>query len=121
MELNGREIGFRRSVLATTKIAEACPGRDLSKLGDMLGSDIVTSLETAVAFVTALSEAYELHRKREDPTYVPNPVTKEELLDGDEETLMALVMEAVKVYQADGQVTVEAEAPKEKNGEAGSE
>ena len=120
MELNGREIGFRRSVLATTKIADVCPGKDISKLGDLLGSDIVTALDTAITFVTALSEAYELHRKREEPGYKPNPVTREELLDETEDTLMALVLEGVKVFQNDGQTTVEAEAPKGKNGEAAS-
>jgi len=121
MELNGREVGFRRSVLATTKIAEVCPNRDISKLGDLLGADIVTAIDAAVAFVCALSEAYELHRKREDPAYIPNPVTKEELMDEDEETLMALVMAGVEVFHADGKVTVEAEAPKGKNGEPASE
>ena len=121
MELNGREVGFRRSVLATTKIAEACPNRDISKLGDLLGSDIVTALDTAVLFVCALSEAYELHRKREEPGYIPNPITREELLDETEETLMELVNEGVKVFQNDGKTTVEAEAPKGKNGDAASE
>lgn len=121
MELNGREIGFRRSVLATTKIAEACPDHDLGKLGAMLSGDIITGLETAIVFVCALSEAYELHRKREEPGYTPNPVTREELLDEDEDTLMELVSEGAKVYMNDGKVTVEAEAPKGKNGETASE
>ena len=90
MELNGREVGFRRSILATTKIAEACPNHDISKLGDALGGDIVTGMETAIAFVCALSEAWELHRKREEPGYIPNPVTREELLDETEEALHLL-------------------------------
>ena len=121
MELNGRDVGFRRSILATTKIAEACPNHDISKLGDALGGDIVTGMETAIAFVCALSEAWELHRKREEPGYIPNPVTREELLDETEDVLMALVMEGVKVYQDDGKTTVETEAPKGKNGDAASE
>ena len=121
MELNGREVGFRRSILATTKIAEACPNHDISKLGDALGGDIVTGMETAIAFVCALSEAWELHRKREEPGYIPNPVTREELLDETEETLIALVTEGVQVYMNDGKTTVEAEAPKGKNGDAASE
>lgn len=121
MELNGREIGFRRSVLATTKIAEACPNHDLSKLGAALTGDIVTGLETAITFVCALSEAYEHHRKREEPGYKPNPVTRDELLDVDEDELMELVNEGVKVYMDEGKATVEAEAPKGKNGEAASE
>lgn len=120
MEINGREIGFRRSVYATCKIAEVCPGHDLGKLGEMLGGDIVTALETAVTFVCALNEAYEQHRKLETPGYTPNPLTKEELLDETEDTLMALVMEAVSVFQHDGETTVEAEAPKGKNAEAAS-
>lgn len=121
MELNGREVGFRRSILATTKIAEACPNHDPSKLGEALTGDLVKGLETAVAFVCALSEAYELHRKREDPNYVPNPVTREELLDETEDVLAELVNEGAKVYMNDGKTTVEAEAPKGKNGEAASE
>ena len=120
MEIHGREITFRRSVLATCKIAEACPGRDLSKLGDQLGADIVTSLETAITFVCALNEAAELHKKMEDPSYTPNPLTKDELLDETEDTLMALVSEAVVAYQEGGKTTVEAEAPKGKNAEPAS-
>lgn len=121
MELNGREVGFRRSVYATTKIAEICPDRDVGKLGELLASDVVTGMETAITFVCALSEAYERHQKREDPGYTPNPITKDELLDESEDTLMALVNEAVKVYMTDGKVTVEAEPVKGKNGEAASE
>lgn len=121
MELNGREVGFRRSVLATTKIAEACPNHDIGKLGDMLGADIVTGMETAITFVCALSEAWELHRKREEPGYTPNPITREELLDVTEDVLMDLVNEGAKVYVDDGKTTVEAEAPKGKNGDAASE
>ena len=121
MQIHGREIGFRRSVLATCRIAEICPGKDLNKLGDLLGGDIVTALETAVTFVCALNEAYEQHRKLEEPGYIPNPLTKEELLDDTEDTLMALVMDAVSVFQADGQTTVETEVPKGKNADTASE
>jgi len=121
MELNGREVGFRRSVFATTKIAEACPNHDPSKLGEALTGDIVTGLETAIAFIVALSEAYELHRKREEPGYIPNPITREELLDVTEDVLMELVNEGAKAYMEDGKTTVEAEAPRGKNGEAASE
>lgn len=121
MELNGREVGFRRSVLATVKIAEICPNKDITKLGEMLTGDIVTGLETAVTFVCALSEAYETHKKREDPTYTPNPLTAEEVYNETEEVLGDLIAEAIQAYQQDGKPTVETAPVKGKNGEAASE
>lgn len=121
MELNGREIGFRRSVFATMEIAKICPNKDPNRLGELLGGDIVTSMETAITFVTAMSKAFEAHKKLEDPAYKPNPITEEELLDETEESLMDLVNAAVDAYMADGKQTVEAESVKGKNAEAASE
>ena len=113
MELNGREVGFRRSVFATMEIAKICPNKDPNRLGELLGGDIVTSMETAITFVCA--------KKLEDPAYKPNPITEEELLDETEGSLMDLVNAAVDAYMADGKQTVEAEPVKGKNAEAASE
>ena len=122
MELNGRKVKFRRSVYADHKIAKVSPGHDPNKLGKLLQSgDLVAGLETMIAFVCAMSEAYEKHMKRENPDYVPNPVTEEELMDETSDTLSDLFMEAAAVFTSDGKATVEAEAPKGKNGEAASE
>lgn len=122
MELNGREIRFRRSVYADHKIAKFSPDHDPNKLGKLLQSgDLVAGLETMIAFVCAMSEAHEKHMKREDPEYIPNPVTEEELLDETSDTLADLFQEAAAVFSSDGKPTVEAEAPKGKNGDAASE
>lgn len=122
MELNGREIRFRRSVYADHKIAKISPDHDPNKLGKLLKSgDLVAGLETMIAFVCAMSEAYEKHAKRENPEYIPNPVTEEELLDETSDFLSDLFMQAAAVFTGDGKPTVEAEAPKGKNGEAASE
>lgn len=122
MELNGREVKFRRSVYADHKIAKVSPDHDPNKLGKLLQSgDLVAGLETMIAFVCAMSEAYEKHMKRENQDYVPNPVTEEELMDETSDTLSDLFMEAAAVFTSDGKATVEAEAPKGKNGEAASE
>ena len=122
MELNGREVKFRRSVYADHKIAKVSPDHDPNKLGKLLQSvDLVAGLETMIAFVCAMSEAYEKHMKRENPDYIPNPVTEEELMDETSDTLSDMFMEAAAVFTSDGKATVEAEAPKGKNGEAASE
>ena len=122
MELNGREVKFRRSVYADHKIAKISPDHDTNKLGRLLKSgDLVAGLETMIAFVCAMSEAYEKHAKRENPDYIPNPVTEEELLDETSDTLSDLFMAAADVFTGDGKPTVEAEPVKGKNGEAASE
>lgn len=122
MELNGREIGFRRSVYAEHKIAKISPDHDPNKLSKTLqAGDLVMGLETMMAVVCAMSEAYEKHAKRENPEYIPNPVTEEELLDETSDTLADLFMEAAAVFTGDGKPTVELEEPKGKNGDAASE
>ena len=122
MELNGREVRFRRSVYADHKIAKISPDHDPNKLGKLLQSgDLVAGLETMIAFVCALSEAHEKHMKRENPDYVPNPVTEEELLDETTDVLSDLFAAAAEAFSGDGKTTVEAEAPKGKNGEPAHE
>lgn len=122
MELNGREVKFRRSVYADHKIAKISPDHDPNKLSTLLQSgDLVAGLETMIAFVCAMSEAYEKHAKRENPEYIPNPVTEEELLDETSDTLSDLFMQAAEVFAGDGKPTVEAEPVKGKNVEAASE
>lgn len=122
MELNDREIGFRRSVYAEKEIAKISPNHDPSKLGKLLaGGDVVVALETMVTFIRALSEAYENHRKRKEPGYIPNPVTEDELMDESTDTVIELFNKAVEVFQEDGKTTVESEPPKGKNAEAASE
>lgn len=118
MEINGREIKFRRTIGATLKIAALCPDNDLKKLKLLLNGDPLESNLTAAAMVSILSDAAETHEAlvaaRAGREYVPDPLTIEEILDiQDEDVVKKLIAEANEAFGNDGKRTVAAE-PKKK-------
>ncbi len=120
MVIHGRDIKFRRTVLGNCKIADICPKRDINRFGELINSDYATSQKGAASFMAALSEGYEMNQRFEDPSYEMRPLTVEEamLLDGD--VFNDLFMEALEAFTGD-KPTIEAEAPKGKNGDGDSE
>lgn len=113
MEINGREIGFRRTVLANTRIAEMCPNHDINRINEIFKSkDAALQINFAVNFVLAMNEGYEKARKFNDPEYTPVPLTREELELCDVGVLNTLFETAADAFRVDGKVTVETEPTK---------
>lgn len=116
MEIHGRDIKFRRTVLATCEIAEKSPKGDVNQYDKLLQSkEYAVSQKAAADFMAALSKGYEMAREFEEPGYKANPITAAEILSLDDETFNGLFMEALRAWTGDALTTVEAEAPKGKN------
>lgn len=113
MEIHGREIKFRRTVLGNCKIAEMSPKKDINRFDELLNSDYATSQQAAAKFMAALSEGHEMNQRFENPDYEMHPLTTEEalLLDGD--VFNDLFTEALAAFAGDTP-TVETEPVKEK-------
>lgn len=114
MEFHGREIKFRRTVLANCEIAELCPDGDIAKFETLLNGRYAVAQKTAAAFLAAMSKGYEMEQHFNDPAYEMRPLTADEALLLDNDTFNELFMEALNVFAGDGAVTVEAETPKGK-------
>jgi len=121
MEIHGREIRFRRTVLGNCEIAEICPDKDINKFNDLISGEYAIAQRAAAAFMVAMNKGYEMNAKYENPEHVERPLTMEEVLLLDNDTFNDLFLEALSVFADDGRVTVEAEEPKGKNGNGDSE
>lgn len=114
MELHGREIKFRRTVLANCEIAEKCPDGDINRFNELLQGSYAVAQKAAAFFMTVLSKGYEMEQKFIDPAYIERPLTEAECLLLDNDDFNNLFAEALAVFTDDGKVTVETEEPKAK-------
>lgn len=116
MNVNGKEIRFRRTVSANCRLADIAPGHDISRFfkEKILSMNYAEAQRAAAQFVAAMNEGYEIYKNFIDPAHVPAPVKPEALLGLDEETFNALYQEALKAYNSDGKTTVEVQPPKGK-------
>lgn len=121
MIVHGREIKFRRTVLATCEIADVCPDKDISRFGELASADYVSSQKAAAQFVVALNRGYEMNQKYEDPGHEERPLTLEEVMLLDNDDFNTLFQDALKAFEQGGKTTVETEEPKGKNGARDSE
>lgn len=122
MEIHGREIGFRRTVGANCEIAELCPNGDLTKIDEVLtGDNYAKSINLAAGAMLALNKWFEEAQCFDDPEHKKNPLTMAEIMMLEPEDFNALWADALKAWTEDAKTTVEAEAPKEKNGGGDSE
>lgn len=113
MKVNGREVHFMRTVLATCEVARRCKDGDIKNIGILFkGATDKIIVETA-HFMAALSSGYEKSQKFANPAYEEKPLTFEECMSLDEDTFMALFDEAQKVWAGE-KPTVETVPVKEK-------
>lgn len=111
--IHGREVHFRRTVWATCEIARLCPGRDLARMGEVMGEDFTRNMEASARIVSILSQADAQARKFEMPAEAPPlPLTVEELYALDLSEFTALVTEAMSAFNADAETTVATEPVK---------
>ena len=119
MELNGREVHFRRTIWATNAVMQMCPDSDISKFGDLLNGTAPDQILTMAAFLTILSEGYEqakeFEERRKGNTYTKDPITMDEIMAlEDMDVFNQLQTEAVGAWIADAKQTVESQPPKSK-------
>ncbi len=114
MIVHGREIKFKRTVMAACKLAEICPDKNLNNIGQLLKTVSTSDEQMFMAyFVVCLNEGYEEAMHYEDPSYTMNPLTMDELMHVEPVVLNDLFAEAVASYSDDKQ-TIEVEKPKKK-------
>ena len=116
MNINGKEIGFRRSVLANCRLADIAPAHDIGRFfkEKILSMNYAEAQQAAAELIAAMNEGYEQYQKFLDPAYAPDPVKPMALLSLDEVTFNALYQEAINAYNNDGKTTVEVQPPKGK-------
>lgn len=114
MIINGREIRFRRSVLANCEISEASPEGDVNRLlkEQLMGGTYAVSQKAAATIITALSKGYEFAQAAKDQKYKPRPLNMNEVLSLQEKEFNELFDEAMRVFYNDGKISVEAEPVK---------
>ena len=119
MLVNGREVGFRRSVRASADLAEICPGKNIERFGELIsGKDATTATSVAAlaALAAVISEAWCKHMTKMGEE-APEPLTIDEILDLEEDEYNKVITEASNCFRKDGERTVEAKpAPKKKQG-----
>ncbi len=79
MRINENEYGLRLTVAAAIETEKVCPGRDITKIRNVLKGDPVEAVKNVIRIVRILSEGYadsEKHKGR-----AAKPVDMEELID----------------------------------------
>lgn len=119
MELNGREVHFRRTIWATNAIMKLCPGGDLGRFSELFEADAADQMFTMASFIAIMSEGYEFQKefeaRRRGETYQRDPVTLDEIMAlEDIEVFNKLQEEAVAAWVGDAAVTVQSEPQKSK-------
>lgn len=107
MQIHGREIHFKRNMLANCKISDIVGG-DTGRFGEIFNSMTSESIKKAAAFVCALNEGYIYSQKYEDPSFDESPITVGEILTLDESDYKMLLLEAIEAYTGE-KPTIETE------------
>lgn len=107
------DIKFTRTIWADKELAKLCPGNNIARLGEILGSDdFVAQADTIIRVIQIMNEAYERKLHFEDNSHEINVVPTEYLENLSEEELMVLCNMAFAQFSEDGKTTVEAEPEK---------
>lgn len=114
-DFNISDYGFERTVWANIQLSKMCPGNNIQKFTEVINSDDTEKqLNAMIDIAIILNQAYERKAKRLDPEHEEKLLSRELLLDMDEDTLSTVCLTALGQFKEDGKVTVDAEPKKEK-------
>lgn len=99
MIINGKERGFALTVGASVEISEYCPSGDLQKIGELFSLTYGKQIRSLAKIIAALSRGYEAQRHFEDPAYVPDALTVEQILALGNAEFKALAEEAFAAFR----------------------
>lgn len=113
MKINGREVGFKRSVGAIAELTKIAPNGRLDRLGEVFSTEnLGSTLENGAKFLASMNKWYEKSLALENKDYVPDPLPEEWFMALDYEDYVAIMEEATRKFQEDDKTTVEAVEPK---------
>lgn len=105
---------FERTVWADIQLAKLCPGNDIKKIDQLLTcEDTERQFNSMMDIITIMNEAYTRKAKKIDPEEDFKLISREELLDLDEDTFTKLTLIAMGKFEKDGEVSVIAEPKKD--------
>jgi hypothetical protein len=106
--------GFERTVWANMQLAKLCPGNNIQKLDELLTNpDTEKQFNSMMDIIEIMNKAYIRKYSKLEPDAEYKTISREELLDLDEDELGNLTLIAMGKYKEDGEVTVYAEPKKE--------
>lgn len=110
MEVNGREIKFRRTVKTNCMLMEQSPDKDIRRYQEKLsGNDPVEAQFAAAFLIYAMNQGYEEWLSFKDRSHAVDPISVDEIMTLDDDEFLALFNEAVNAMKVDGKTTVEAQ------------
>ena len=105
---------FERTVWADIQLAKLCPGNDIKKIDQLLTcEDTERQFNSMMDIITIMNEAYIRKAKKINPEEDFKLISREELLDLDEDTFTNLTLTAMGKFEKDGEVSVIAEPKKD--------
>lgn len=114
MKIYGKEIGFALTVGASIEISKLCPENDISRIGEVLGSDYVKNLETTVKMMLIMNKAYVGIEKMEGRN--ADEITEEEILLLTPKKIGEVTAYMMASFKGDTKGEVEVETKKEEKG-----
>ena len=106
---------FERTVWADIQLAKLCPGKDLKKMDQLLSSDDSEKMfNSMMDVIEIMNKAFIRKAKRIEPEIEYKAITREELLDLDEQILSKLCLLALGQFEEDGEVSIVTEPKKGK-------
>lgn len=113
MQVKGKEIRFMRTVKINFEIADFCPEGKIEKIGDLFTGTDSETISNMVGFIQLMHKGYEDYKKYEDPSYVPEGLSTEDLMYLPYDQMQQLFVEATQAFFGVKQ-TVEVEPSKSK-------
>lgn len=117
MKLRGREIKFLRTVNVNCEIAALCPDNDVEKFDILLTENVITSIKTQATIIHLLNEGYEMNKHYEDPSYQPNVLSVDEIMQLPQDKFFELRNEAWANLNTGAETSIELEESKKKEKE----
>ena len=97
--------GFERTVWANMQLAKVCPGNNIQKLDELLSNpDTEKQFNSMMDIVEVMNKAFIRKYSKLEPESEYKAITREEMLDLDEDELGKLTVLAMGKYKENGEI-----------------
>ena len=101
MLINGKNVGFLKTVKVNFDIKAMCPNKDTNKLPELFDPqliDVADVYANSMKFIMALNHGYEDNLHYYNNEYKQDYITEEDMMYLDDDQFAALLMEAQEAY-----------------------